>query len=211
MIWHAPALDHLVDKRLQTARLELLEDGRIQKALHHRGRESAPFLLHLIEEKLAAAARSGAGAVEASLRASATTFLVALGYESSQARSALDDLETELLDHEERLPHELQRDSLRPVVLAALFFVAWTVTITLGWILGDAGTLLYALFAAGGALVTALVYLIAHLESLRHRSKIVREYPAHICRHYMQSLEEGIARYEAAVEALADAKSDGES
>jgi hypothetical protein len=211
MSWHAPALDHLVDKRLQTARLELLEDGRLQKALHNRGRESAPFLLHLIEEKLAAAARSGVGAVEASLRASATACLVDVGYESSQARSALDDLGTELLNPEERFPHELRRDSLRPGVLAALFFVAWTVTITLGWILGDAGNWLYALFAAGGTLATALVYMIARLDSLRHRSEIAREYPAHICRHYMQSLEEGLARYEVAVKALAGAKSDGKS
>ena len=206
MTWRAPAVGHLFDQRLQQARLELMEDNRIRLALRRQGREGDSFLRHLIEEKLAAAARSGMGAVETSLRSDATNFLVKHGHDAKEVRNALGNLGVNLLDVESAIPHKLKRELARPGAMALLFFVAWTVTITLGWLFGDTHDGLYALFITGGALVTVLVYLMVHANNLRYRAEIAHEYPVHLCRAYEQALKKGIARYEDAVERIAHNK-----
>jgi len=204
MSWRAPKLAHLLDGRLQTARLELLEDPRITRAFHGRGPDPTQFLRQLIEEKLAAAARSGLGAIEASLRTDASEYLAASGRDPEPIRDMLDAQGRALLALEEQRPHELQQDGMRPGAVSSLFFTLWFVAIAMGWAVGDADTVLFAFLATGGALASALVYLFAHAVSLRRRAQVAREYPAVLCREYLHALEGAMADYESAVNQLAE-------
>lgn len=199
MSWDAPNLSHLLDHRLQTARLELLEDPRIAQAFHGQGRDTTQFLRHLVEEKLAAAARSGLGAVEASLRSSASDYLAASGLGPESIRKTLDALGADIMAVEGVRPPMLQRDSMEPHNAATLFFVAWLVSISVGWAVGDANTVLFVALATGGALASLLVYLFAKRVRLKRRAEVAREYPTALCRAFLAALEQCVEAYGVAV------------
>ena len=166
MSWHAPEVSHLLDRRLQTARLELLEDTRLQRAASQQGQEPPEFLRSLIEEKLAAAARSGMGAVEASLRSSAAAYLTQVGRDTVFVRETLDQLRDELLASDRDIPSGLSCSAFGPGLWSLSFLVAWLAFISAGWLFGDAHSGLFATLAIAGSAASFVMYAV-----LRWRDK----------------------------------------
>jgi hypothetical protein len=202
MTWQAPELAHLLDQRLQAARVDLFDDPRMEQALHGRGRERTAFLRHLIEEKLAAAARSGIGAVEASLRSSASDHLTKAGLEPAATRARLDALSETLYAIESRRPHAMQRDPLRPTTTATLFFVGWLATASTGWAVGNGNTPLFLVLLLIAMVATPMVYLLAQQIEQQRRRTIAKEYPVLLCRTYLAAATDAITGYEATVNQL---------
>jgi hypothetical protein len=199
MSWHAPEVDHLLDRRLQTARLELLEDTRLQRAASQHGQEAPEFLRSLIEEKLATAARSGMGAVEASLRSSAAAHLTQAGKDTVIVRDALDQFRDELLAPERDVPPGLSRSAFGPGLWSLSFLAAWMVSISAGWLLGDAHSGLFATLAITGGAASVVIFAALHLRDKQNRADVLSDYPVALCRYYVDELARSTARYEAAV------------
>ncbi len=202
MSWQAPALTHLLEQRLQTARLELMDDPRLLRAQQGQGQEDGPFLRQLIEEKFSAAARSGLGAVEASLRTHASEHLAAAGLDAGSVRATLDTLGNELLVIHEGpariVPPELQS----PLRYAIALYATWMVTITMGWMVSDKPFGLYATLAVVGVVAAAVLFLLLLGSRQKRRIAIARNYPARCCQDYLNALSSGVKRYEDGVRML---------
>lgn len=203
MNWSAPQVEHLLEQRLQQARLELMEDTRIQEALDRRGGETPAFLQDLIAGKLHAAARHGLEAVEASLRAGASDCLLAQGLSVDLVRAQLKREGDRLLAlGEDHTPREGGALLTAPLA-AGLLFAAWTAAALGAWRLLELHPLVcMALVGAGGVPAVGLHAYLKGNEAIGKKA-LVSELPARICRQYLRRLGGAVDAYAAAVNAVA--------
>ena len=202
MSWHAPALIHLLEQRLQTARLELMDDPRLLRAQQGQGQESGAFLRQLIDEKFSAAARSGLGAIEASLRTHATEHLADRGLDAASVRTTLDTLGDELLALHRAPQHLVPPEAQSPLRYAASFYIAWIFTIAVGWTVSDKPFSLFAVLAGAGAVAAVALFLLVLGSRQKRRVTVARDYPARCCHNYLNGLSAAIGRYEEGVRTL---------
>lgn len=202
MSWQAPALTHLLEQRLQTARLELMDDPRLLRAEQGQGQESGVFLRQLIDEKFSAAARSGLGAIEASLRTHASAHLADAGLDAPSVRATLDRLGEELLALHKVPTPIVPPEAQSPLRYAASFYIVWLCTIVAGWMVSDKPFRLVMLLAASGAVAAVALFLLVLGSRQKRRKTVTREYPARCCHYYLNGLSAAIGRYEEGVRAL---------
>ena len=195
MTWQPPELSHLLDKRLQTARLELMQDSRILRAQDGQGTETIAFLRSLIEEKLTAATRSGLGAIEASLRTSAAAHLAQHGCGSSEIRTGLDEAGDPLINLTGLPQHGFATEIQRPIQSAALFYLAWIATITIGWLMSDSNHHVYLPLALGGTVIAIAIFLYTYGGNQKRRRALVHHYPGRLCKDYLGHLSAVTAQY----------------
>lgn len=202
MNWTSPELLHILDERLQQARIELMDDQRVAGALSNSHAESQMFIAELIEKKLAAAAHAGLDAVEASLRVEATDALLAAGMELEEVREALQKAGAPL--HQ---PAGIRRSTLAevafsPIVLAALTLCACMILVLALWAALRFSPILLGLLVALCVAPALAVKKWREQSLAAMRKKVAGELPARICRHYAQVYEEAVRSYEDAVNTL---------
>ncbi len=202
MSWQAPALTHLLEQRLQTARLELMDDPRLLRAQQGQGQENGAFLRQLIDEKFSAAARSGLGAIEASLRTHASAHLADAGLDAGSVRATLDGLGEEILALHKVPAHIVPPEAQSPLRYAAAFYIAWLFTIFAGWMVSDKSFRLVLALAGAGFVAAVALFLLVLGSRQKRRVTVAREYPARCCHYYLNGLTAAIGRYEEGVRAL---------
>lgn len=199
MSWTAPPLQHLLESRLRDARLELFADGRLTDALSDG--ITPQFPTQLIEEKLAAAAKAGLDAIEASLRLSAAEALNACGIDPEQSRTALRSAGERLRDSAQAAQVSLPKIPSPILIALAILGAAWLVDILLylGGELGQSAFFLLLLLEVPVALVVG--FAITRERTRQHR-RALNELPARICRQYIEHFSAALAQYEQSVESL---------
>jgi len=202
MTWSAPQLPHILEERLQTARIELMEDQRVAGAANNALAESQAFVSELIEKKLAAAAHAGLDAVEASLRVEASDKLLEAGMELEAVREALAKAGEVFQSPTPFRRSTLAEVALSPLILAGITLCGWMLLIMALWLALRFHPLVLAILAAFGAAPTLAVKKWREQTLAAMRKKMVGELPARICRHYVQVFEEATKSYEASVNAL---------
>ncbi|MCC6142511.1 MAG: hypothetical protein IT368_01770 [Candidatus Hydrogenedentes bacterium] len=202
MNWTAPSVDHLLEQRLQAARLELMEDRRIQGAVEKKGSESIRFIADLIRGKIDAAARNGFGAAEASLRLDASDFLTGRGYDVEVIRRELRAAAEPMLTPP-AAPVAAEKDAfLTPVRAAGLFFLLWLVAAGILWQALNLYWLWLVLIVGAGALPMAGIHSYLSGNAAIMKKALVSELPAVLCRHYMRVLHAAVGDYEVRVNEL---------
>ena len=202
MSWNAPELSHLLDQRLQVARLELMEDSRIALSRQTQNQESTDFLRHLIDEKLASATRSGLGAIEASLRTDASLYLSGAGCDAGTIRKVLDESGADLTDIDGVTLPSVGAEPPKPAILALAFLVSWVVIVAVGWVLKGSPFSSVAYLLLAGIPVAGIIYGIARAAALQRRTFLVRHYPTRLCSTYFNFLGRQVDSYESAVNGL---------
>jgi hypothetical protein len=195
--WNAPDYAAVLEHHLRWARLEMMEDPRLDDA--GETGTSAAFAARLIQEKIGAAASTGLRAVESSLRVNAQAAMQEQGVEVGQARQILDAAgEAFRAPKVAGLP-ALEPETLSPAAMAACAFGASVLGALAVFLLVPAHPALLVLYL-GAAPIVALIAHGARTTRLRRaQQRVVREYPSELCRQYMQAMRESVARYEGAV------------
>ncbi|MBI2425876.1 MAG: hypothetical protein HYV27_23830 [Candidatus Hydrogenedentes bacterium] len=198
------AVAHLLDKRLQEARLELLEDRRISTIPDTQEGDSVAFVRTLVEEKLSTAARRSFEAVEATLRVQAAEFLTRHEMGAERQRSVLHEAAAQLLTEDAAQREVDDGPDFRPTAVAAWLLVAWALFALIWGYSADLGALIVlALIVSGGMAATLLRrFLVA--ESARRKKRLASELPARLCRLYQQELEMAVRAYAAVLNRAVD-------
>lgn len=202
MNWNAPDVVHVLEHRLKTARLELMEDPRIQSAHEARSNESVRFLALLIHEKLAAAARTGLDAAEASLRLAATDALLAAGVPLETARERLEQAGRPFLSPAPPETAAPRRIGLRPTTAAALLLAVWTAAAVAAWMVFGFHPLLCVVLVGASGVPAVGVYGWKEGRLAAMKQRIVGETPSRLARHYMEWLRTNVVEYAREVEAI---------
>jgi len=207
MNWEAPDVVHVLELRLKTARLELMEDPRIKNAHEARSDEPLRFLAQLIEEKMAAAARFGLEAAEASLRLWATDALLAAGVPLEITRERLELAGRQLLHPPAPVNAGPPRAGLRPGVAAALVLGAWTLACVAAWLVYSLHPLFCAVAVGAGGIPAVGVHGWKDGRLATMKQQLAGEMPSSMARHYMDVLRKSVEEYGREVEAIARAES----
>jgi hypothetical protein len=203
MNWTAPPVDHLLEQRLQAARLELMEDRRIQGAVDKKATESLRFIAELICGKIDAAARNGLGAAEASLRLDASEYLTAQGLNVEMIRTELKSAAEGLLNPPAPPPDTEKESFMTPFVSAAFFFVLWTVAAIVLWQALSLHWLWLVLIIGAGGVPMLAIHAYLNGTAAIMKKALVSELPAVLCRHYMRVIHTAVGEYELRVNELA--------
>jgi len=201
-LWTSPPLKHLLDERLQRARLELMEDHRLRPQVE--GTADSPAFAHeLIAEKLGSAARLGFDAIEASLRASASDYLAARGLSAEAIRDALQLAGAPLLEPPDPRIGHLHDSGISETVVAGIAYTAWVILCGAFWVLNPALMPYTALAIVLGLIPAALLtrYLAARAEHTRRN--LANELPVRLCRLYSETLMKAVDHYEYVVRTIA--------
>lgn len=203
MNWSAPDVVNILEQRLRTARLELMDDPRVRHAHEARSKESVNFVVQLIEDKLATAARFGMEAAEASLRLSATDALLSEGVAIANVRHRLEDAGNPLLQPGRPLSAAVRRAGVSARVETVVYLFLWTVVTMVCWAVLRFEPLLCALIVGAGAVSAVPLYRWRSRRFGIMLRRIVSELPSRTVRHYLQHLRKCVADYEGAVACIA--------
>ena len=207
MNWTAPDVVYVLEQRLRTARLELMDDPRIRNAHEARSRESVNFVVQLIEDKLAAAAKCGLDAAEASLRLAAAAALLENGAPVELVRQRLEELGRPLLRPPRPESAAIRRVGWSAGTVAVAFVLVWTAAVSGAWLLWRFA----GIWCAAG--VGAGIVLSMPLHAWRKRRfaallrRVVSDLPSRTVRYYIELLRKCVTDYERAVETIAWEKS----
>lgn len=207
MNWEAPDVVHVLEHRLKTARLELMEDPRIKNAHEAKSDESVQFLAQLIEEKMAAAARVGLDATEASLRLWATDALLTAGVPLEIVRERLDRAGRPFLHPAPPENACIPRIGLQPVTAAAILLLTWTAVCIAAWLVYTFHPIFCVVAVAAGSIPAVGVHAWKEGRLAMIKQKLVGEMPSRMARHYMDLLRRSVAEYEREVESIARSES----
>lgn len=202
MTFQAPALRPLVEERLRRARLELMEDSRIDGAARGRSDESPGFVLQIVEEKLAAAARGGYEAAAASLRVEASDWLRQHGQPMQSVRDALRQAEGALKVPGRPASMNLPGWLPQPMIAASVTFFLLSAVVLIAW-----GVLNITPLAVAGLVAIAGVPALAAKAGVEHvatalKKHVAREYPARLCRLYLDAFDRAVNTYASQVAEL---------
>lgn len=203
MNWTAPDVVHILEQRLRTARLELMEDPRIRNAHEAQSRESINFLVQLVEEKVAAAARAGLEAVEASLRLAATDALLAESVPVETVRRRLEDAGRPLLRPARPETAALARLGWAPRAWTGLFLAVWLAAVLGAWAVYRFAGVWCVLLVGAGAFPATLLYVWRDSRLAALKRETVGDLPSRTVRHYMDLVRAGVVEYARAVERIA--------
>lgn len=203
MTWHAPDYTDVLEDRLRQARLDLLEDPRLIRGVQGGSALSQDLIERVIREKLGSAAMDGFEAIEASLRLAAQEYYASHSLERDPAAGLLEAPEGQLVPP----PLPPKSPAQQPPGLSFATGIAFAGFLLLGFALYllFSLSLLALVFLAILAVVPALI-LQNRLKRRAQspREQLLDEYPAEICRHYVQGLQEKVNDYEQAVNAGLD-------
>lgn len=203
MNWVAPDVVCILEQRLRAARLELMDDPRIRHAHEARSKESVNFVVQLIEDKMANAARFGMEAAEASLRLSATDALLSAGVPIERVRTRVGDAGQPLLRPARPVSAAVTWAGVPARVEVAVFLCLWTVVSMVCWIVLRFSPLLCVAIVGVGAALAAPLYRWRYSRFGITLRRIVGELPARSVRHYMEYLRKCVTDYEDAVSCIA--------
>ncbi len=193
--WNPPQYNHLIEEPLQSARVELLNDSRVHQAMQRTGSEAEHFLQQLLDEKLFAAATAGLDAVESSLRVEATEVLLNNGHKASAIREIVKELGNPFFTPPAYMLNKSARADIPPLVGAILFFAITTLLSFTVFFFYELNTMTLVLFIACSIMPAYLIKDRAEKRAALRIQSGVREYPALICRHYLQIYEEAYENY----------------
>ena len=193
--WNPPQYNHLIEEPLQSARVELLNDSRVYQAMQRTGSEAEHFLQRLLDEKLFAAASTGLDAVESSLRVEATEVLLNNGYKASAIREIVKELGNPFFAPPAYMLNKSAGTDMPPLVGAILFFAITTLISFALFFQYDLNKITLVVFVACGIMPAYLIKDRAEKRAALRIQSGVREYPALICRHYLQIYEEAYENY----------------
>ena len=197
MSWTPPDLHDLIEERLQRALAELEVDSRLIRAAEGLSSASPAFLGELIDKKLAAAYQSGLEAVEASLRHEATNQLLDAEYELDTVRRIVEQAGADLLTPPPAIRRAPATWSPGPLAIAALVYVASSITVLALWTTYNFHPL-WTVLGIGASLLPAwAVHRGVRYRAAQAARKIVSEYPALLARLYYALYEERTAAYSA--------------
>ncbi|MFP4502311.1 MAG: hypothetical protein ACLFTT_15015 [Candidatus Hydrogenedentota bacterium] len=199
MSWTAPNVEHVLEQRLQTARRELLDDPRIQHASQARSTEGINFLVQLIEEKIAAAARIGMDAAEASLRHAAGNALINEGVPITIVRRTLEDAGQPLLEPKRMKSQRVDKVGPPPLHLAAGLFFVWTIAALAAWTLVGFPPTWCAIIVGAGGVPSVALYAWRESKLAVLKKDTVGDLPARAMRFYFEQLRNHVAAYERTV------------
>jgi len=185
----------LFEEKLSAARLELLSDRRLHDALHGNDQVGADFLLQLIQQKVAAAALSGAHAVEATLRLEAADRLQEAGASVEEIRKTLEEAKAALFSLKPRKSYAVPTPAFPPNVAAIVTFVIGLTLISLVYLAFPFSRFLFAclvLFLGAGAF---LVRRYLKQQTLTQAEHVARKIPAELCQDYLEALELALDEY----------------
>lgn len=199
MNWIAPNVDHVLEQRLRTARIELMEDPRIQNARQAKSTESINFLVQLIEDKIAAAARIGMDATEASLRHAAGNALFNAGVSVDQVRRTLEEAGRPLLEPRPMTSARVQRVGPSPLSLGGTLFLVWTVACLGVWLLLNFPPAWCVILVGAGGVPAIGLFAWREGKLATLKKETVGELPSRTVHYYMEQLRGAISAYERAV------------
>ena len=199
MSWQAPNIGHVLEHRLRTARLELMEDRRIQNANRARSTESINFLVQLIEEKIAAAARIGMDAVEASLRHAAGNALINAGVPIDTVRRTLEEAGEPFFNVNKMASARVKNVGPSPLPVAAGLFGVWTLLVLAAWATLDFQALWCAIGIGAGGVPAIGLYAWREGQLATLKKEMVGELPSRAVHYYMGQLGSRIDAYESSV------------
>jgi hypothetical protein len=202
MSWQAPNISHVLEHRLRTARLELMEDRRIQNANRARSTESINFLVQLIEEKIAAAARIGMDAVEASLRHAAGNALINAGVPIDTMRRTLEEAGAPFLQVNKMVSARVKHVGPSPLPVAAGLFAIWALAVLAAWATLDFPAFWCALGIGAGGVPAVGLFAWREGQLATLKKEMVGELPSRAVHHYMSQLDGCIDAYEHTVNAI---------
>jgi len=202
-IWSAPDFHHILDQHLRLARLELLADHRLHLRAEDDGGEDPGFVAELIVDKLEAAARAGFGAVEASLRVSASEHLRSRDLGVEAVRAALDKAAERLVPPKRPRLERVEMGVIPLGFNAGLVAAALIILVFSLWTLGILSFPLYLVGTLASVGVGYAIYRFLLTRESQLRRKLIDEWPTRVARHYGDALRDGVTYYEYVIRTIA--------